>query len=730
MSTTKEKVPESVLRCVAALKGAKSDNDRFASLFVVTKLIKADECDKHSLKLLYEAIGFDFLNRLLRSTEVPQDCPPFIYKSIALSIVSCFCSVTEIVESRAILSIIPVLLDIVTTSDTDDMEDNLMLISDCYTCLMAIAASETGKKALMEKDSLLRLTDVYVEEMFRHDEALKLLVYLATSQNKRLWEGKEEAFKQLMVRLSSEFNSENTERKFELCKMLAVLITNSPRLPAAELEQEEWPRKTLLTLESLLCSRIGTSHRDIALQLVAGLLELMGIGWGLKHGPNPRQFLLLLVNLACVEVRMKLEDKTLEQAIESADVLVSCYSVVEQFITFMTSQGFLDFDSKQREQAYCALKGAVGAILALLIQTDEEFSHEWNLPAADRRAQFICASIRILGSWLAEETTSMKEEVCAVLPFVITVCGKMYEEQKLGASEMPDSLRFMLPAFCHLAAEDAPRKIMLSQKLPQLLYDYLLYQWGIFSKWLAQQPTLAADWLHAETTPEEDEKAEANRPESESAIILVCGVFMNLAVLEPDLIITDPIFAQLLKFCITNLPPLVHRQDFVVLLGNVAVLGLLLLRHHTWKYSKGDSAVFRFIQGTVSFLWDAHNSEESCDSLSLVISLRYKKDWPDLAELWFLGMQGLSNVMSKLEWIVEFIIDSNWPQEMMKTLSRIVAGAIDANTRTAYEDFLCCLVRAEPAKVKAIILDNRGRHTCRTHSMKQLLALLDGNTVG
>lgn len=148
----------------------------------------------------------------------------------------------------------------------------------------------------------------------------------------------------------------------------------------------------------------------------------------------------------------------------------------------------------------------------------------------------------------------------------------------------------------------------------------------------------------------------------------------------------------------------------------------MLMFHHFEM--KGDSTVFRYIQGTVSFLWDAHNSEESCDSRSLVISLRYKKDWPDLAELWFLGMQSLSNVMASLNWVVEFIVDSGWPQEIMKSLSTIMSGAIDASTRTAYEDFLCCLIKAEP-KVKAVVLENRGRHTCRTHSMKQLMSLLD-----
>lgn len=719
-----QKVTKSVLQCVEALKSAKTDNDKFASLFVVTKLIKANECDKHCLKALYDAIGFEFLNRLLRSEEVPEDCPPFIYKSIAMSIVSCFCSVQEIVQSPAIISIIPVLLEIVGMSDDEAMEENLMLVSDCYACLEAIAGSATGRKALLERDMLVNLADIYVEEMFRHDQALHLLTQLVSFEGKQLWTGNEDLFRKVMTRVAHEFSDDSTERKFELCRIMAVLLGNSPSSLIREYLDDDWPKKTLLTLEGMLCSRLGTAQRDNALVLTGRLLELFGIRWGLRSGPNPRQFLLLLVNLACVEVRMKLEDKTLDQAMDLADVLVGCYMIIENFITFMTTQEFLEFDSKQREQAYCALKGAVGAILSVLHQTSLDHDSRWEVALSDRKTQFICAAVRVLGSWLSEETTSMKDEVSAVLPFVIQFCKRMFEEMKNGNPDAPDALRFVLPAFCHLTAEDKPRKIMLEQKTMQLLYDYLMYQWKIFSLWLTKQPNVASDWLHLETA-EQEMIAEKNRPESEPAVILTCGIFMNVAVLEPELVATDPVFAQILKFCISNVPILVHRQDFVVLLGNAAVLGLLVLRHLSWKHTNGDSAAFRFIQGCVSFLWDAHNSEDSADSLSLVISLRYKRDWPDLAELWFLGMQALSNVMGKLEWIVDFIVDSGWPQEMMKSLARIISGAIDANTRTAYEDFLCCLVRAQPAKVKAVIMENGGKKTCRTHSMKQLIALLD-----
>lgn len=586
MNTKEESIPKAVRKCIDALNSSKTDNEKFASLFIVTKLIKADECTEECLKLIYEAIGFQFLNRLLMSTEAPEGCPSFIYKSVALSIVSSFCSVPDIVNSPDVLGIIPVLIDIVCMSDADTMEDNLMLVSDCYTCLRAIAGTESGRKALLIKDAASQLAEVYIDEMFRHDEALNLVIYLVSHQGSEVFSNHQEIFLQLLSRLSSDFVSESTEKKFEFCQMLSTLLGNNPPISTDDLTKEEWPKSVLLALEGILCSKIGTAHRDLSLQLIARLLELLGIAWGLSIGPNPRQFLLLLVNLACVEVRMKLEERSLEQILETADVLIACYSIIELFVAFMITQAFLSFDPKQREQAYCALKGAVSAILTLLNQ-EAESNPEWTGDYRDKKTQFIVASIRILGAWLAEESSSMKEEVCNVLPYIISICSRLFQERQNGSMDVGDPLRFMLPAFCHLAAESASRKIMLKENVHQLLYNYFLYQWTIFSEWLAKQPNVAADWLHTETE-EEEEMSEKMRPDSEAAVILVSGIYMNIVVLEPRLASTDIIFSQLLKFCFNHLPQLVKRQDFVVLMGNIAVLGLLILRQHSWKYTQGD----------------------------------------------------------------------------------------------------------------------------------------------
>ena len=133
---------------------------------------------------------------------------------------------------------------------------------------------------------------------------------------------------------------------------------------------------------------------------------------------------------------------------------------------------------------------------------------------------FVCATIRVLGAWLSEETMAMREDVYEVLPFILTIANETFESQKLaklqtlpgrGSTDFsnfteetmmlqrqddlltPDTLRFLLPALCHLVVEDKSRKIVVEMKLHETLYTYLSYHWSIFDSfkhWLEQQVTI------------------------------------------------------------------------------------------------------------------------------------------------------------------------------------------------------------------------------------------------
>lgn len=41
---------------------------------------------------------------------------------------------------------------------------------------------------------------------------------------------------------------------------------------------------------------------------------------------------------------------------------------------------------------------------------------------------FVFASVRILGAWMAEETSSLKQEICELLPFLVRYARKLFKE--------------------------------------------------------------------------------------------------------------------------------------------------------------------------------------------------------------------------------------------------------------------------------------------------------------
>ena len=63
-TTSKEISPEAFGKCLQLLRGP-SDEERFTGLLIVSKIIKADDTTK--IKQVLDAIGFNFINRLLTS---------------------------------------------------------------------------------------------------------------------------------------------------------------------------------------------------------------------------------------------------------------------------------------------------------------------------------------------------------------------------------------------------------------------------------------------------------------------------------------------------------------------------------------------------------------------------------------------------------------------------------------------------------------------------------------
>ncbi|MCO5581196.1 hypothetical protein L7F22_035074 [Adiantum nelumboides] len=116
--------------CLNFLKG-NSDEQRLVGLLLATKYVKGDE--KSSVIQIFDAVGIQFINRLLKSA---------------------FCRVPGLAASDEIIERIPTLLEVLKKRPKETV------LTDCLKCLIGIAsASDQGQFSLKKAGALPVLLD-------------------------------------------------------------------------------------------------------------------------------------------------------------------------------------------------------------------------------------------------------------------------------------------------------------------------------------------------------------------------------------------------------------------------------------------------------------------------------------------------------------------------------------------------------------------------------------------
>lgn len=719
---SKEEIPETIKKCIECLKDAKDDTQKFAALFMVTKLVKGKDCTKAAKKALFEAIGYPFLKKLLESDKVPDDCPPAVYKSVALSILSSFLQEEEIATHKDTLANIPIYLGIVQSADDEDSDDSLILVSEAYNCLQCIASYEPGQKALMDLGAITTFSSIYSNQSFQTDEALNLIVTLANKYGGAAWSENPKPFNVLVQRIGLDFETDHTERKFELCNILASLLFNCRReIVVKNLSEEIWPESLFKGLSDILKSKLGKNQREPALKLASQAVDILGVEWTLNDVDDPKKFFLLLLQLAAIEVRMQMDEKTFKSAVSQGDLITSCFIILEHSVNYMAADQ-LDLDQKEKQTVYTGLKGAFNAVLSVLNKLDKDKSKD---SLSIKEKAFACAMVRVLSAWLALETSAMRPAIYQLLPFMLKLANntfyelKKHREENASGERPADVLRIMMPALCHLAVEEKARKILFQQKQEQVFFESLQFYFSLAH--YKRPPIPRAERLKRmnEPDPVPTEKQLDEMKDARSAIVTLCNILMNLTVLEPKIVEDSEVFFKLQEFVFENLPLLKEIPDNLVMHGHLAILGLLLLKQQAQKVKKNDFTICRYIQATIRFLWDAYVVDESNDPTALVLSMQYKEHWAEINELWFLGMQTMSGILSVVPWISDFAIESGWAEGIIETLKKVKIGTLPANVKSAYEDFLCQLVGAN-ASVAPVLKKADALRVCRNHRLMEL----------
>jgi len=228
------------------------------------------------------------------------------------------------------------------------------------------------------------------------------------------------------------------------------------------------------------------------------------------------------------------------------------------------------------------------------------------------------------------------------------------------------------------------------------------------------------------------------------AIMNTCNLFINIIVLAPDVVASNQIFQQIMRWSFNALPLLSNTEEDLPLLSNISSLGLILLMHLTKKAIEGkemgdklspeeeflssqlvsgtDNAAFRFAKCVVRFVWDAHLPDESQSPPDLILTSNYRSTWNEIKEMWFLSLQTTGSLLETLPWLADFCAESGFLDALIQNISAAYRSKIDATVLSAYEDLL--VAAAKSTKSAAAIIKTKGAALAKSHHLRTLIRTL------
>lgn len=707
---------DKVTKCVLAFNRAKSDAERCGLLRVMAEALRDSDSNAVDRRLVFESIGLDFITRLLFVEDGIEDCPPplHIYQGLALNLLATFCSIPDYFKLQPMDDQIPQFLHVLKNYGFNKEERAMK--HDALTCLITLTANRRSCYSIVECDGMKILCEIYAQDDARHNFKAMVFSVLSSLINQlgsECWHRCPKDYHILMNVLTKRLLAEEkSQKKFVMCDVLLNVLESFPSELRDACSDTQWYRDLNTELLGILRFKLGDAQREPLMKLCATLVNKLGVTWALGDGGDKSiRLFLLFVQLCCVEVRMITEVRNFEEVMLKCDMAVVIFSVLESSIQFLVDDSGQIITEQAKLHMCNALTGAFGGIMNFLRLADKKFTHFYD-DSTELERNFVITGVRVIGAWLAEETAALRDEVYELLPFLLKVAT---EERKNENSA--NCLRFLLPALCHLSVENPARTILLEWKIPSLLTSYMMDIWDTFLLDLSLE------------CGDSDQGCEHYESEAENSLVTVCGILMNVIVLEaPSLNDEDGLskyegFVNLMQFTFMALPHVDMKVRHLILRGNLAVLGILLLRSCHQKSKCSEGTICRYLSAFIRFLWDAFSVEESSSGFTVVVAFAYRSIWNQVRELWYLGMQALSGLLTTVPWIADFIIESGWAKEIVVMLRKATKSGLQDSIRTAYENFLCSLVNCCNGAVDHL-KECDAVKVCEIHKMKSLGKLL------
>ncbi|XP_010528500.1 PREDICTED: neurochondrin isoform X2 [Tarenaya hassleriana] len=458
--------------CLKLLKGER-DEQRLAGLLLVTKFCRND--DIVSLRKVYDAVGARFLDRLLRTglgkgSGSDGNDNRDAYLQLSVTVLAAFCRVPEIASSEEMVSRLPLILEIMSKGP------GLPVIEECYEILYLVSTSREDGVLTLINSGGLRVIAPQMSNLHDGSHAMELAIKILQLLVSKL-SGESMNVERLLqlslvvAAVSRQFAVLHNALKFEALHLLsAILCSDYSALlhePLRSMPETNWTDYMRAGVVAILQNRVAPAEKLHALILAENMMTIMDEKWLIgrvklhnveEHLPDDR-CLLLVLESSRVEIAVLLNElayskyeapkntSTAENVLLKQRHLAISFSLVEKIIKFISSacenEGILT-DETIFPKVIKSLNETVGVVLEYLKDAKER---------GQKKGNDLIASVRLVGSYLAETPIACKEQVQDLLLYMLSVEGE-------DESSPFMSTCFLLPMLCQITMKTEGCKVL------------------------------------------------------------------------------------------------------------------------------------------------------------------------------------------------------------------------------------------------------------------------------
>ena len=662
METSDDKKDKKMMsKCIKVLTGAKNDNEKLASLFLVPKTITCiDKLDAEALGKIYAAIGEDYLIRLLSSED--EESGPLM-RNVAVSVLSAFA------KANFVGSCNPVIVEKLVKM-LDDASEDVVLTTDIVICLVAYSTRRDGQKLIISADGKRRLMKLYVDETINNDVVIQVIRNILPVLDRQQYDECADKFFAALV--NNLFTAEEDE-KCDLCETVAEVLYSFEASCHINSEKLKSQSGTVLQcVINILLDEVPKKQKQKALILAAAWIDVFTldqllISFMVTAG---QQLFIMLVHLSCIEVRVCLETDAEKKSVLDSTLLTSSYVIIEKTIEYLVSERsdleHYGYESHQKHAIYESLRGAVGAVVFHLSQIPLEC-----VPCQSYSEElYLCANIKVISCWMAEDS-EYSPEMYTIVPLLMKVAKYNFQwEQKYKGDgpELADVLKFIQPGLLNITFEEESRDTVLTDNFDSVIISCTGKKFDLLC---ARLSAITIDESRDELQIPEDLKTISSSLETS------CAILLNFLVSSSEVVKKRMEYWNFFKSTISKFDKVLLHADLVVLRAKMCVVGMLTLRHFTSKFDDTHHHVCKFMTSCISFLWDVLSVR---DSPTMMVANRvYKDNWTEIKEFWDLAMDNMGHLLRSVPWLSQYILDCGWPQSIVEKLGKLPPiGSVEA----------------------------------------------------